>query len=85
MKKSTQIFTIKKIPKAVCQCICLAVILIDSVYRKGKDCFRQMFLEECKYVFKEKKNLNILLTTKNFFPDDSDRENSDEENRYTFF
>ena len=34
---------------------------------------------------KKKRHLNILLTTKNFFSDDSDRENSDEENKYTFF
>ena len=41
-----------KISKS-CQCICLLVILIDSVYRKDKDCYPQVFLEECKYVAKD--------------------------------
>ena len=29
--------------------------MIDSVFRTGKNCYPQVFLEECKYVFKEKK------------------------------
>ena len=32
-----------KIPKQDSQCICLPVILIDSVYRKDKDYYPQMF------------------------------------------
>ena len=32
------------------ECICLSVILIDSVYRKGKNYHAQVFLEEFKYV-----------------------------------
>ena len=46
-----------KIPKEGSQCICLSVILIDSVYRKHKDYYPQVFLEECKYVVKEKKDV----------------------------
>ena len=39
----------KKIPKEGSQFICL------SVFRTGKSYYSQMFLEECKYVVKEKK------------------------------
>ena len=43
------------IPKEDSQFICLPVILINSVYRTGKNYYPQVFLEECKYVVKEKK------------------------------
>ena len=42
-------------PKEGSQCICLSVVLIDSVYRTGKNYYPQVFLEECIYVVKEKK------------------------------
>ena len=35
--------------------------MIDSVFRTGKYYYPQVFLEECKYVIKEKKFLNLLL------------------------
>ena len=38
-----------KVPK------CLSVILIDSVFRTGENYYPQVFLEECKYITKEKK------------------------------
>ena len=44
-----------KIPKEDFQCICLSVILIDSIFRKGNNYYPQVFLEECNYVVKEKK------------------------------
>ena len=44
-----------KVPEECSQCICLSVILIDSVCRSGKSCYPQVFLEECKYIAKEKK------------------------------
>ena len=44
-----------KIPKEGSQCICLLVILIDSVFATGKNYYPQVFLEQCKYVVKEKK------------------------------
>ena len=46
-----------KIRKEGSQFICLSVILIDSVFRTGKSYYSQVFLEECKYVVKEKKML----------------------------
>ena len=45
------------------QCNCLSVILIDSIYRKDKSYYPQVFLEKCKYVVKEKNRLSLLLTT----------------------
>ena len=62
------------------QCICLPVILINSSFRAGKNCYPQVFLEECKYVVKEKKIPEYITDDTEIFPDDSDREDSDEEN-----
>ena len=56
----------------------LSEILIDSVFRTGKNYYPQVFFEECKYVVKEKKKMLKYIT------DDieisSEEENSDEEN-----
>ena len=43
-----------KVPKESSQYICLLVILIDSVFRTGKNYYLQVLLEECKHVVKEK-------------------------------
>ena len=58
MEKRTQ----WKIPKGDSQCIYLSVILIDSIFRAGNNYYLRVFLEECKYVVKEKRMLIILLT-----------------------
>ena len=34
-------------------CICLSVELIYSVFKMGKNCYPQVFLGECKYIFKK--------------------------------
>ena len=44
-----------KIPQQSSKFICLSVILIDSVFRTGKNYYPQVQVEECKYVAKEKK------------------------------
>ena len=44
-----------KIPKESSQFICLSLILIDSAFKTGKNYYPEVFLEECKYVVKEKK------------------------------
>ena len=44
-----------EIPKESPQLTCLLVILIDSVFRMGKNYYPQVFLEDLKYVVKEKK------------------------------
>ena len=67
-----------KITKEGSQFIGLSVILIDSVFRTGKN-YLQVLLEECKYVVQEKKMLKY--TTGNIdISSDSNIENSNEEN-----
>ena len=66
-----------KIPKEDSQCICLSVILIDSLYRKNENYYPQVFLEECKYVLKEKKMRKYITDDIEIY-NDSDREDSDE-------
>ena len=55
-------FQNNKIPREGSQFICLSVILIDSVFRTGKHYYPQVFLEECKYVVKEKIFQSTFLT-----------------------
>ena len=43
-----------KIPREGSQFVCWSVILIDSLFRAGKNYCSQVFLEERKYVLKEK-------------------------------
>ena len=67
-----------KIPKEGSQLICLTVILIDSVFRAGKNYYPRVFLEECECVGKEKK-MPEYITDDIEISFDSDREDSDEE------
>ena len=53
--------------------------MIDSVFRTGKNYYPQVFLEECKYVVKEKK-MPKFITDNIEISSDSDREHSDGEN-----
>ena len=69
-----------KMLKEGSQCICLPVILINSFFRAGKNRYPQVFLEECKYVVKEKKIPEYITDDTEISPDDSDRGDSDEEN-----
>ena len=50
-----------KIPNEILECVCLSVIFLDSVYRKDNKYFPEVFLEECKYFFKEKKFHNYII------------------------
>ena len=52
-KISTNIHN-NKIPKEGSQCICLSIILIDSIFKTGSNYYPQLFLEECKYVIKKR-------------------------------
>ena len=54
-------------PKESSQCICLSVTLIDSVFRKGNNYYPPVFLEECKYVVKEKNASVYYWRHRNFF------------------
>ena len=67
----------KKIPKEGYQCICLSVILIDSVYREDKSYNPQVFLEECICVVKEKKISKFIIEDIEISSYDSDKEDSD--------
>ena len=61
METSTQIFTVMIYQKSS-QFVCLSVI-INFIFRAGKNCYPPVFLDECKYIVKGKKMTNILLTT----------------------
>ena len=66
-------FQNNKIPKENYQYISLSVILIDSVFRTGKNYYSQVFLENCKYVIKQKKIPNYIIDDKET-PSDSEEE-----------
>ena len=59
-----------KLPKEGSQFICLSVISIDSIFRIGKNYYRQLFLDQSKYVIK---------FLKKFKQKNSDEEDSSEE------
>ena len=50
------IFQNDEIPEEGLHCVFLSVMLIDSVFKMGKNYFPQVFLEECKYIVKIKKD-----------------------------
>ena len=54
--------------------MCLSATLIDTVFRTGKNYYPQVFLEECKYIVKEKKIHNYFIDDMEVFSD-SDKEN----------
>ena len=64
-------------PKKDFHYIYLSVILIDSVLKKDKNYYSQVFLEECKYIKKGKKK-RCKDELKIYF-DDSDKEIPDKE------
>ena len=57
-------------PKEGSQYICLSIILIDS----------QVFIEECKYVTREKEMPKYITEDIEIYSDESDKEDSNEEN-----
>ena len=79
-EKINKNFYNKKIPKEGSQCICLSVTWIDSVYRRDKNHYPQVFLEECKCVVKEKRTFKFITDYIEISSDDSDKEDSDKEN-----
>ena len=68
-----------KIPKENSQLIFLSVILIHSVFSTGKNYYSQVFLEECKFVVKEKKMPGYITDDIGTSSDNTDRKDSDEE------
>ena len=55
-----------KILKEGTKCICLSVILNDYVFKADSNYYIQVFLEDYKYVVKEKRCISTLLTTYKF-------------------
>ena len=53
--------------------------MTDSAFKTGKNYYSQVFLEECKYVVKEKKISKYIIDYIEI-SSDSDRENCDKEN-----
>ena len=74
-KKVNTNFHGNKMPKESLECLCLSVILLDSVYKKNKY-YPRVILKECNYIIKEKKNSIKTFITNNvdIFSDDSDEE-----------
>ena len=66
-------------PREGSQCICLSLILINSLCKTGKNYYPQVFLEKRKYVIKNKKIPKYIVENIEI-SSDSDGENSDEEN-----
>ena len=58
--------------------------LIDSVFRTSNNYYPQLFLEECKYVVKEKKMPKYIIDdieiSSNSDGENSDKKNCDDEN-----
>ena len=50
----------KKVPKENASYKCLSLIMLDSVIRVNKKYYRQIFLEECKYVIRKNKMENLI-------------------------
>ena len=68
-------------PEEGSQCTCLLAILIISKFRIGKSYYPHMFLEEWKYIFKEKKmtkyiNADICASSSDSAKVDSDEKSS---------
>ena len=53
--------------------------MIESVFKIGKNYYPQVFLEKCKYIFKEKKLIRYITDDIEISSDDSDEENSNKE------
>ena len=50
-----------EIPKVDSNYTCLAVILINFVFKQDENYYLQAFFKKCKYIEKEKRSLDILL------------------------
>ena len=50
----------KKMPKEKSPCICLSIIMLDSIIKANKKYYPQTLLEECKYVQENIKTENYI-------------------------
>ena len=59
--------------------------MIDSVFRTGKSYYPQVFLEESKFIVKEKKMPEYITDDIEIFSDNSDTEDSETKYRMRLF
>ena len=64
--------------KILSHCICLWVILIDSVFQRGKSYNPQVFLEKCKCFVRQNKMTKFVNDELEVFSSDSREGVSDE-------
>ena len=83
-RKSIQVFIMIKCQKKVSHCIWLSSILIESVFKMGKNYYPQMLLEKCSYITKEKKMPKYITDNVETSSDDSD-ESNEEQIKMDFF
>ena len=79
--KTNTIFHSDRIPKEGSHCICLPVILIDSVSKRSKNNYPQVVSEEYKYTIKEIKVKKYINDNIDISPDDC----FDETSHYEYF
>ena len=70
-------FSDKKSPKVDSNHTCLAVLTLDSAFKKGDSYYLQVFLKECKYT--EEKVMRHVNGSLNDFSSSSSFDESDEE------
>ena len=66
-----------KIPKQGSQCICLSVILLYSVFITDKICYTKLFMEEYKYIAKDKKMAECITDHSEIYSDEESFEEKD--------
>ena len=70
----------KKMPKEKPPCMCLSIIMLDSVIEANKKYYPQTFLEECKYVQEKIKTENYIDEDLESGSDYNDETESDTDN-----
>ena len=70
----------KKMPKEKPPCMCLSIIMLDSVIEANKKYYPQTFLEECKYVQEKIKTENYIDEDLESGSDSNDETESDIDN-----
>ena len=66
------LFSGNEIPRERNRYICIAAICIDSVLRKEKKNYFQVYFEQCKYKVKKRELVNFISAEVDLSSDDSD-------------
>ena len=66
-------------PRECSHCICLSVILNDSVFKMSENYHTVVVLEKWEYIFQDKKINRSVNGNLETYSDDSDTETSDKE------